>query len=782
MPPPLINVLTKTPLPDAPIAYEGSIPVVPGNASVPVELRVTGVVQQGPVGVDIVFVIDNSGSMGPDPPHSDPQQRRFTAIYDLIDAFAPTRDALDRIAIVTFQGGRAQIDEPNTPWKSWSAIGPRIQSLMNSGPAGATPMADAMRKADALLANSNGFYRLAILLSDGLPTPDDDTNPQTTTIVEDIIPNECIPNRIIYSTIYLYTAPPEDNALLAYIARQTDYITQYLPGDMPAYYFRITSPNEIVAKYRALFDTASSRLVPQDLYLSERVNSRLVIDPDAPVTFSGSGFIEDQNLLGGIPLGDLIEHFRGTNLFQVHLNEVDGEVVFRFSVKLNLESVTDVEYSNGYVYVDVDVLAESLIAYLEPNVGAGTIRASLGLPQARIKFVLGLQVTKTLDIAAGSVRIDVANLDSRTVTQFQLAECPSTYANVADISDDFGFHPFDMLYEERILPWFLHHIPIGSSVHPQALQAIAGKVKTALRTCHAPVLDRANELDRYFCQFGFTELKPGNHMYDAFWNTPHQRGIYKAILELGAKASRSLSFQIGGASYLLSSGIAEMLSTPADALETKLELPMSKYKATSLNEWKRLLPNPSFYQIVSATAKPDLFLRTCFSIEHLDRLMALLLGRPLDNAWAILDSPDITPIWRPALRHGRIGLSVILYNAGECPSSPTQLRARSIFLPYTGEEIRQPINPAHPYEAFPPFFGSIEVQIPSIAARSQWSTDVVFGPLCYLRTGASAVERVDLSFLLRVRDAIVISTVDVAATAQEKLLNNNSAIEMVPLS
>ncbi|MFX0173422.1 MAG: hypothetical protein ACFE9L_16130 [Candidatus Hodarchaeota archaeon] len=45
---------------------------VGGADSVPVEIKIEAVRGSNVFGIDLVFLIDNSGSMGPDPPQSDP--------------------------------------------------------------------------------------------------------------------------------------------------------------------------------------------------------------------------------------------------------------------------------------------------------------------------------------------------------------------------------------------------------------------------------------------------------------------------------------------------------------------------------------------------------------------------------------------------------------------------------------------------------------------------------------------------------------------------------------
>ncbi len=789
MPTPLIRALDKLALPDAPLGFEGAVPIVGGSASVPVELRISAASQQVPVGVHIVFVIDNSGSMDPDPPHSDPDGKRYAAIQSLVEAFAPTRNALDRIALITFQGSeatddlRVHVDEAAQPWKTWSEVAARIPVLRSIGAQSATPLAAAMRQADALLAQSDSFYRLTVLISDGLPTPDNDEVPQTSTIVNEIIPTECIPNRIQCSTIYLYTQPPEDNALLIYIARQTDYVTAYQTGDPPAYYFRITSPDQIVHCYRAMFDRLKERQVPQDVRIAENVDARLLIDADAPVTLAGSGFDEARNLLGGVPLATLLAQFRSTRSLALHFNELQGELVLRFSVKLNQTSITDAEYAAGSVLTNVDVASASTISWLEPDVPCGGLMRTLALPQARIKFKLGLHVDKSLAPDGVTMNVQASNVDARTVKAFELAEYPSSYLDATRIADSFGAHPFRMLYANRIVPWFLRRVPVAG-LSDRAVQALLRRVRDGLQNAHAAVLAKEVVLDGYLGDFGFGENKPGSGECDAFWNALSQRGQYRYLDELPPHATRSLTYALDGASYLLQSGPDRMLNKPADALESKGLLPLSEFTAAGLGTWVTLLPNPMHYQIVSASADADLFLRTCFSADHVYLLADLLRGTGnLSNPWAMLDSGDITPIWRPATTRPRIGATVQIHNGGDAASAPTTVRVVSVYLPYSEKDLqppRPPHPPGGPIDVSMPFFGTADVAVPSVAARARWSADVLFRRLLYMPIDGAPTE-VQAATLLAVKDAIVITTVDVTAAGNERMRHNNSAIEIVPL-
>ena len=154
----LIRNVTKTPEPYDPFRMVGEIYEVGGSASVPLELHMEGLNQTGEVGVDIVFLIDHSGSMG----GSDPDNNRFYAIEKLIDEFEPTRNHLDRISIILFYDDNAV---PMQGWKNWHETRSTIEELIDEDLGGLTPMEDGMKQANQLLIDTNGFYKIVILPS-----------------------------------------------------------------------------------------------------------------------------------------------------------------------------------------------------------------------------------------------------------------------------------------------------------------------------------------------------------------------------------------------------------------------------------------------------------------------------------------------------------------------------------------------------------------------------------------------------------------------------------------
>lgn len=818
----LVTNIWKKPIPNPPgHIQQGTSPftaIVGGADSVPVELHFEGIEQQIKVGVDIVFLIDNSGSMDPDYPHSDPYNYRYEAIFGLIDQFEATeRNDLDRIAIFTLSGETAVLEpEPGQGWEKWSEIRGTVEDLISRGASGKTPMADGMKKANALLSNSDGFFKLVILLSDGLPSTDAYTNTPYATIVgeepvsfEDGLVYEAYRNRILYSTIYLRreitASTPEVNTLLMKIARGTDYITPYTsPSANPKYHFCLSdiSIDEITNSYRELFGDIMERAVPQSVILRECIDEKLLIDPEVVITFSGNGFREEQNILGfgaeaeaaGITtLEGALEFFKQTRIFEVHLNELNGEATLMFSVKLNLDVINPDHYPEDQVCVDVDLRPgyESYISYLHPTSGAGSIRVDFPLPQARICFRKGLFARKIYNPTATSnlVKIEFCNLDFHPVEWLEFAEYPSGFLNVNDIQDDFEFKPFRLLFNRIIMPWFFEKTwnwAFERSSYAEYLQSLPRLAQRRVRSdwlnnlgvVHEVLENKETHLNPYLCQFSFVENPPtvASNLND-FWRTTTQRGIYKLTENIPPLSTKILSFRIGDASYLKRDG-TEWLSWHVDALFPKSGIThtMSWYRAAGMQNDEMVTPNPIHTQLASSqNVRPDLFTGTCFSAKDVIKLRKLFLGPSPDNPWTMLDSSSIEPIWEP--RQSKYGVSVKVYNCGDAVGINSVLRVSSYFMLFTGEhEFESDSN--YEFSPLPPMFATDERVIHRINPDETITFSINYERLYQLGTRDRSISASELN---QVKHAVMINVVDISPAGGEIMVGNNKAIEIVQI-
>ena len=774
----LIRNLWKHTNPQPPGRMEGDLAVVGGSASVPVELHIEGIeeAEGQPAGVDLVFLIDNSGSMKPDAPCSDPDGYRFSTIKALCAAFAPTRDPWDRIALIVFQNDAAVLAGEENPWRRWSEVPPLIDEVASNPPGGGTPMDAGMERATALLAAQNGCYKLVVLLSDGRPTPDDEGYPQTELITNLRVP-EAFSNRVLYSTVYLRvpeSPQPVDNALLQYIARHTDYVTRFEhESDPPVYYFRVEDAAEMEQEYRGLFDKISNRRVPQGVHLVEQVHPRLLLDPQVQPEFVGNGFDRVQNVIG-TSLDDALEDFAQTGRFKVTLNELKGEAALRFAVKLDLETVTPEEFEQGYVQLEVDRdYPASLLRWLEPAGGAGALMREGDLPQTEIRFELGLRVIKSLQQDGNLVQIEIHNLDQSPLQWFELVEHPSGFVNPGEFEDDLGFKPLAMLYRGRILWWFLRLFPSSLLPPPGPLRT---QLLQKLSKAHGPLLSKAAEIDPLLGQFA-THDNSWEVNQDLFWSTREVRGAYRLVNSLPGRASRYLRFGIEDASFTKTGEVMRLLMAPVDACTAKEGDPqLSQYYAQGFDQPQEILPNPLRSQYAQPQPRPDLYVRTGLQGSDWRKFAALFRGKPLAtgvNPWGLLDSPDITPFWE---HHAdAVGAQVRIRNGGGA-SAPAGalLTVRAYFLPFTGTEL------SPPYDIGPALMGTRTKTLPLVPAHQlddSLDVSLQFNSLRVLGTHATAED----GFLHKVRKALAITVVEIGPAEGELLLANNRAIDVVPI-
>jgi hypothetical protein len=777
----LVSSLSKVVDAQPPGRMDGDVAVVSGNAVVPVKVSVRGLRTDGPVGVDIVFLIDNSGSMKYDWPCSDPDGLRFKCLRSLAEEFVGSRDGLDRLAIVLCAGDSPRVMRPESPWHRWHEIDGLVDQLLTIEPGGATPIDKGMQAAHDLLCSLSSAYRMAILLSDGLPTPDDESYPQTEIIMEHRVP-EARAARILYSTIYLHTpdasASPQDNGLLAYIARLTDYVSQDPYAEEPRFYFRIERASAAADAYRVLFEYLKDRRVPQEVRLREVLSPRLRVDAATPVTFGGPTVDPLGNVIN-TPLAEAAAAFVDSGEFQLELNELFGPAQLQFGVRLDVNSITPAEFEQGYVELPVNRLPESSVSWIEPVPGQqGGVRCTAALPQATIRFEFGVKVIKTLSPDGSMVRVDVANLAPEPVDWFELVECPSGFANPSSVVDDFGFDPLSMLYEHRIVPWFLAQVP--PSLLPPAGPA-REQLRTRIRNAHAPLLQMKAALNPLLGQISSRDSPYGVDLR-RYWRTRDARGYYRLAKRIEPKGSAVLQFGLSDASFLLAGTAPEALYARADAATLKPGDPqLSVYRAQGWDKEKEVLPNPERFQIAQTARRPDLHLATALRRANWKHFAALFRGLPMSDVtdpWSLVDSADIEPYWQNAGR--QVGMKVHVRNGGADVEAGVRLHVQAIYLPFTGAEI------SAPNEILRPVSGSRAVTMPAIPHSADeddgvW-VDVRFRGLYFGSSEAVSVEQAPLEVLGRIKKAMLVAVVEIEAADGEQMTANNCAIEVAPIA
>lgn len=714
----MITNFTKTINPISPgEIVVGSIPsraVVSGSASLPVEIQITG--SNNPTvacGIDIVFCIDNSGSTS----GTDPNKLRFSTIKSLVDEFEPVRNALDRISVILFNGERSELFQS---WGSWSDTRSTVEDLMDMDPGDYTPLAHAMNRANELLIDSGGTYKLVVLLTDGLATPDNYSEYPEQSILgtppfdeRTSLVYKAWYNRIMYSTIFLEPRGTYDNPLLMEIAKRTDYVTDYEASpDNPEYYFRVTAERNLMLEaYKALISDLSNRGVPQYVEFKEIVNEKLIIDRDAEVSFGGDGVNFEQNVLDfGAPeeldLSEALERFITNRIFKVKLNELNGNAFLRFSVKLNVEYFnqhrTEIPAGDRICipidHIDADLDRSSYLSFKVANEGAsGSMTVLYPVPQAIVCFKKGLSVKKSLleetkegnIITKQRVKIEVINNDLKKVKWVQLAEYPTGFATSKAPRDDFNFEPIKLIMEHKIARLFSSKIIKKHLVprwDPRLQWIIHNGVRWGVLGKYMFLSEEKLAIDSYLKQFMFREKPHEDHGVGNFWLTKNQRGLYVLEENFPPLTSRSMEFEIKGASFVKNGDNTLVLPWYADALKPKpgKSSSLSWYDYDGSEDRKGVEPNPDFSQYAKAIPRPDLYIKTCFGENDLNKIFDFYTKNYIYNStWNMVNSEDIRPV--VDLERNQMGVTAKVHNCGGTAGAGT-IGVTCIFLPLTAKD------------------------------------------------------------------------------------------------
>jgi hypothetical protein len=760
---------------------------VGGADSVSVEVVFDGVAGSEDFGIDVVFLIDNSGSMG----GSDPNGHRFGALKAIADAFSPTRDQLDRIRIYTFNDGHV-VARPSNTWLSWSEVSVAADTADTWPVGGDTPMPAAMRRANQVLnASVDRMFKMVIMLSDGWPTG-------TPTPVSDCtdLAGDAWDDRILYSTIYLTTTdPPDESPLLKTIAGTTDYVTEYASEVEreidPAFYFTISANlNETIQAYRGLLDKTTARCVPQDVKIYERVNTaQLEIDQSEPVALQPTGFTLGESVISfegtGATLVEALDYFRQNGIFRVHLNELDGQLKLTFSVKLRADQINPNAFSGDFVCVQIDDVDEatptnaSYVSYLEPTGGSASSLRTLPLARAVACFAKGLTVKKSYD--GERVTITAVNVDLNPIDAVQIAEFPSGWIDAYEVTDDFGFDPIRMLYATRFVPWILRHAGPGVGIDTaydhmmrklhQMFGEALGQVSFVDDT---PTVDKQLQLQ----------------ILRGYWHTSDQRAYYRIIRNMPSRSVREMSFRVKDASSLLNAALSPWLDLNIDALKalgSDVVTEKSVFARSPDMSWQLIQPNPRHTQYVEPGGCPDLYVGTCFKESHLDKLYELFTGNQAGpnpiNPWYYLGSSDITPLWsvfeNPDGPETYMGAKVTVHNCGTVAAQAT-ITANSVLLPVTGREAPHDVtsgdNPV--FTASPLIWGKGSCRSPDVLAGGSVDCTIQYRELRSMsRTGLGRLA--SQSFLASIRSGIILTLVKIDGVQGEKVLANNVGVEIV---
>ena len=255
-----------------------------------------------PIPMDVVFLIDQSGSMET----NDPNHIRMTAVRNFINRMKePVRGGRDAAAIIEYDT-RARGLYPSTSDGVAPALTRDYDALIDALEAhadGCTNIEEAMRLGnETLIRYGSNPNKLAILLSDGCPT---DAYCYADYGQIDSIVSVVVPVAILHKIRYYSVGLGQE-------------ICEFLLDDLIAQptlgaFCLATSAAELPACFDRVFEAESYRMTTQDVVVEERLpegfkykattltaSSGIVLTPEADQTFAEEGQID-------VPMGHLLE-------------------------------------------------------------------------------------------------------------------------------------------------------------------------------------------------------------------------------------------------------------------------------------------------------------------------------------------------------------------------------------------------------------------------------------------------------------------------------------------
>jgi VWA domain-containing protein len=235
--------------------------------SISIEVHGDSKVMDIPIPMDVVFVIDQSGSME----ENDPDNIRLMGVRNFIDSLdVPSRNQQDKAAIIEF-GSRAKGLSPQTS----EGVAPNLTNNYDELKADleahnlfCTNIEEAMKLANQTLIQHGGNpNKLVVLLTDGWPMTQFSGGCYPNFYQQDTIVNQHIPDAITHDIRYYTIGLGEPQNICGSLL--DNLIAQGTNGA----YCHASSPIALPGCFADIFEEESYKMITQDIIVDERLTN-----------------------------------------------------------------------------------------------------------------------------------------------------------------------------------------------------------------------------------------------------------------------------------------------------------------------------------------------------------------------------------------------------------------------------------------------------------------------------------------------------------------------------
>ncbi len=293
---------------------------------------------------DVCLLIDKSASMD-----GDPFVRAKEAAIQFVD-LAESSNSDIRISVVTFGEGTSILNGLSTNYLS---IRNNINNLSSAND-NETHFHRAMETANNILVSGSSAVRIAILLTDGCPTPNESVQVQN---INDVHIPFAQTNSLRYYTIGLGNTGC--SALLQLIASSTN-------GE----YRSTNNPNDLNDIYEGLFDVSAHTIVSGQIILKERVDLNVV--EIVPGTFEVDNDLQ-------MPSASQLSNFYSTGSIDISMGELRSNKLHTVSFRVKTKSCLPIDAEIDFLMIHPN-LENAKVEYI-----LGIVPSIVFLPDVEIK-------------------------------------------------------------------------------------------------------------------------------------------------------------------------------------------------------------------------------------------------------------------------------------------------------------------------------------------------------------------------------------------------------------